>query len=272
MSSEEWKCFIEAVGQFDEDEKRGATLIRSTQSSVSHKIFSIYCFDLTVLFLIDLIPDVREQREREAKRELKLTGQSFAKQRASGELSDRALADLALPATQGAASQHSDELDDAALNDAERALVGTNGARAEERGLVVECGGGVASEPASGAAASFTSPSAVDLTYDGASTTCNGASACSATKEQAECNTAGPSMERVPKVNIRSVPAERTIANPHSRPAYQRQFAIDEKAKAPSAAKRLPPLTGKPAAATTITSTGTSATQSKRARSRAQCD
>ena len=31
MSMEEWKCFMEAVGQFDEDVKRGATLIRSTQ-------------------------------------------------------------------------------------------------------------------------------------------------------------------------------------------------------------------------------------------------
>ena len=66
---------------------------------------------------------MREQREREAKRELKLAGQS-AKQRASGELSDRALADLALPATRGPASQHTDYLDDATLLHAERALLG----------------------------------------------------------------------------------------------------------------------------------------------------
>ena len=80
---------------------------------------------------------MREQREREAKRELKLAGQSAAKQRGSGELSDRARVDVALPATQAAASQHTDEIDDAALLDGERALIGTNSARADERGLVV---------------------------------------------------------------------------------------------------------------------------------------
>ena len=70
---------MEAVGQVDEDVKRGATLLRSTQIWLSYKIFSIYSFDITLLLLIDLILDVREQREREAKRELKLAGQSAAK-------------------------------------------------------------------------------------------------------------------------------------------------------------------------------------------------
>ena len=44
MSLEESTCFMEAVGEFDEDAKRGATLLRSTQISVSYKIFSIYSF------------------------------------------------------------------------------------------------------------------------------------------------------------------------------------------------------------------------------------
>ena len=102
---------------------------------------------------------MREQRERDAKRELKLAGQSAAKQRTSGELSDRALADVAMPATQGPASKHPDELDDAALLDGERALIDTNSARADERGLVVECGRGAPSEPADIPAASPTGAS-----------------------------------------------------------------------------------------------------------------
>ena len=52
MSLEEWKCFMEAVGQFDEDVKRGATLLRSTQISVSYKIFSIYFFAIIYNFLL----------------------------------------------------------------------------------------------------------------------------------------------------------------------------------------------------------------------------
>ena len=68
---------------------------------------------------------MREQREPEAERELKVAGQSSAKQRAGGELSDRALADVAQPATQGPATQHTDGLDDAALLEGERALIGT---------------------------------------------------------------------------------------------------------------------------------------------------
>ena len=54
----------------------------------------------------------------------------------------------------GAARQHSDELKDAALLHAERGLVDNNGTGADERGLVDECGGGVAAEAASGIAAS----------------------------------------------------------------------------------------------------------------------
>ena len=46
MSLEEWKCFMEAVGQFDEDVNRGATLIGSTQIALSYQIFSIYSFDI----------------------------------------------------------------------------------------------------------------------------------------------------------------------------------------------------------------------------------
>ena len=215
---------------------------------------------------------MREQREREAKRELKLAGQSAAKQRGSAELSDRALADVALPATQGPASKHPDELDDAALLDGERDLIGSNSPRADERGLVVECGRGAPSEPADIPAASPTSASTVDLTEDSATPSCNGASDSRATKEQAPCNTTGPTIERIPKVNIRWVPAETTIATPHSRPTYQRQLAIDETSETPRPAKRFPPLKRKPAPAATSSSAGTSAAQSKRARSRAKCD
>ena len=118
-----------------------------------------------------------------------------------------AFADLALPANNVADSQHSDELKDAAILDAERAVVGTTGTRADEQGLMDDCGGSVAIMPAYGAAASPTIPSAVDLTGDGASTTCNGISITHATKEQAQCNTTGPTIERIPKVNIRCVPA-----------------------------------------------------------------
>ena len=53
MSLEEWKCFLEAVGQFDEDVKRGATLLRSTQISVSYKIFSIYSFAIIYNFFLN---------------------------------------------------------------------------------------------------------------------------------------------------------------------------------------------------------------------------
>ena len=212
---------------------------------------------------------MREQREREAKRELKLAGQSAAKERGSSELSDRALADVALPATQGPASQHTDELDDAALLDGERALLGTNSARAAERGLVVECGRGAPSEPADIPAASPTSASTVDLTEDSATASCNGASDSRATKEQAPCNTTGSSIERVSKVNIRWVPAETTIATPNSMPIYQRQLAIDETSETPRTAKRFPPLKRKSTSATN-NSTDTSATCSKRPRCRAQ--
>ena len=52
MSLEEWKCFMEAVGQFDEDVKRRATLIRSTQISLSYIIFSIYSFAIIYNFLL----------------------------------------------------------------------------------------------------------------------------------------------------------------------------------------------------------------------------
>ena len=120
------------MGQLDDDEKRGATLIRSTQIPVSYKIFSIYSFGIILVFLVDLILDVGEQREREAKRELKLAGQTAAKERASAELSARAIDGVALPATQGQARQHPDELDDAALLVCQRALIGTIGARADE--------------------------------------------------------------------------------------------------------------------------------------------
>ena len=52
MSIEEWKCFMEAVGQFDEDVKRGATLIISPQISLSYIIFSIYSFAIIYKFLL----------------------------------------------------------------------------------------------------------------------------------------------------------------------------------------------------------------------------
>ena len=39
MSLEEWKCLMEAVGQFDEDAKRGATLIRSSKYQFPIKYF-----------------------------------------------------------------------------------------------------------------------------------------------------------------------------------------------------------------------------------------
>ena len=46
MSLKECKCFMEAVGQFDEDVKRSATLIRSKQIALAYIIFSIYSFDI----------------------------------------------------------------------------------------------------------------------------------------------------------------------------------------------------------------------------------
>ena len=76
---------------------------------------------------------MREQREREAKRELMLAGEATSKQRGNADLSDRALADVAQHVTQGPASQHTDDLDDVALLDAERALVGTNGTEPDGR-------------------------------------------------------------------------------------------------------------------------------------------
>ena len=86
------------------------------------------------------------------------------------------------------------------------------------------------------------------------------------------CNTTGPTIVRVPNVNIRWVPAETTIATSNSRPIYQRQLAIDETSEIPRQAKRFPPLKRKPAPAATSSSAGTSDAQSKRARSRAKCD
>ena len=52
MSLEECKCFMEAVGQFVEVVKRGETLIRSTQISLSYIIFSIYSFAIIYNFLL----------------------------------------------------------------------------------------------------------------------------------------------------------------------------------------------------------------------------
>ena len=52
MSLEEWKCFMEAVGKFDVDGKRGETLIGSTQISLSYIIFFIYSFDIIYNFLL----------------------------------------------------------------------------------------------------------------------------------------------------------------------------------------------------------------------------
>ena len=46
MSIEKWKCFREAVAQFNENVKRGATLTGSPQISLSYIIFSIYSFDI----------------------------------------------------------------------------------------------------------------------------------------------------------------------------------------------------------------------------------
>ena len=51
MSLQERKCFMEAVGLFNEDVKRGATLIRSTQISLSYIIFSIYSVAIIFKFL-----------------------------------------------------------------------------------------------------------------------------------------------------------------------------------------------------------------------------
>ena len=52
MSMEEWKCFTEAVAQFDEDLKIGATLTGSTQISLSYIIFSIYSFAIIYNFIL----------------------------------------------------------------------------------------------------------------------------------------------------------------------------------------------------------------------------
>ena len=81
---------------------------------------------------------MREQREREGKRELNLAGKSTAKERANEELSDGALADVALPTIRGSASQNNGQLGDAALLDAQSALDGNNGTRPDGRGLVGE--------------------------------------------------------------------------------------------------------------------------------------
>ena len=106
-----------------------------------------------------------------AKRELNLARQSATKQNANGDLSDRAVVVVALPATQRPVSLHTNELYDATLLDAEQALVGSNDTLPDEGGLVVECGRGVRTEPAS------TCASAVDHTDDSATTMCNGTSA-----------------------------------------------------------------------------------------------
>ena len=166
--------------------------------------------------LIDLITDFLEKREREAKRELKLAGQSAANQRGSAELSVRALAGVALPATQARASRDTDELNEAALLDTERTRVGSNGTQLDGRGLVDEGGRSVASEAASTAASTPTSASTVDLTYKSGSACCTGASASRARKEQASCNTTGPSSECDAKVIIRWLPAE---TSPAARPS-----------------------------------------------------
>ena len=97
MELEVWNCYMNAVGQFAEDGERGATLIRSKQIPLLYIKLSIYSLDFILEIVIDLIRDVREQRERVAKRDLKHAGQSAAKQRICAELSHRALADVAWP-------------------------------------------------------------------------------------------------------------------------------------------------------------------------------
>ena len=54
MAIEEWMCFMEAVAQFAEDGKRGASLTGSSQISISYIIFSIYSFDIIYNFLLIL--------------------------------------------------------------------------------------------------------------------------------------------------------------------------------------------------------------------------
>ena len=105
---------------------------------------------------------------------------------------------------------------------------------------------------------------------DNATACCKGACQCSPTTDQAPSNRTGTSTQRVTKFKIRWGPVETTRETPHSKPAYQGRFAMDERSKAPIAATRLPPLKPKPAAAATSHSTSTSATHSERSASLAR--
>ena len=71
---------------------------------------------------------------------------------------------------------------------------------------------------------------------------------------QTPCNLTRPAIKRIHKDNIRLGPADTTIATMQKSATYQRQLSIDER-EAVSAAKRLPPVKCKPAAATTSTTT-----------------
>ena len=81
-------------------------------------------------------------------------------------------------------------------------------------------------------------------------------------------NTTGPTTVRIPKVNIRWLPAEPSPATGSSRPEFKRQLGIDESAEKARPAKRLPPLKRKPAAG----ATDGASSQSKRARGRPHHD
>ena len=140
------------------------------------------------------------------------------------------------------ATQQTDELDDSALHDADRALVGSNGNRADGRGLVGECGRGAASEPASIAAPTRTTASPVDLTDDSANCCCNGAIARRATSERDPCKTTWPRPEPVRKLNIRLLPALTPTVTSHWGPTYQRQLGIDDTSETPRPAKLCPPM------------------------------
>ena len=233
---------------------------------------------------------MREQRDRDAKRQLsrestakhpaggalpaakrELSREPTAKDPAGGDLPEAVLANVALPATRGSSSEHSNDLDDSALVDAERALVGTNGGSADGRGVVGQCGGSAAS-PAivngSKAAATPSTASTIHLTDEGGASS-NGEAASEGMSEgEGRSNTTGPTTVRIPKVNIRWLPAEASPATGSSRPNYKRQLVIDETAEKARPAMRLPPLKRKHAA----DANDGASSQKKRARGRPHHD
>ena len=161
---------------------------------------------------------------------------------------DAVLAKVALPANQGSTGEHSRDLEDSALLDAERALVADKGGSADGRAVVGQCGGSDASRVvvnASTAPATPSTVSTIDFTDEGRAGS-NGELTSEGTSEgEGRSKTTGPTTVRVPKLNIRSLPPEATPAAGSSMPEYKRQLDIDESGNEAHPAKRVPPLNRK---------------------------